>query len=106
MAVTKRKRSDELHIDRSKHPGEPMGIVPWQEEKLAAIHKSVLLLLKHTRRLVNQKDHVVQLLLAAQADKAGILQDIAILTQGDGNRAIEAYARLKERLHADHPQAG
>jgi hypothetical protein len=98
VAVTKRKRSDELLIDRSRAPGEPMGIVPWQEEKLAAIHKSVLLLLKHTRRLVNQKDHVVQLLLAAQADKAAILQDVAILSKGEGERALEAYARLKERL--------
>lgn len=49
-----------------------MGIVPFEQNMLLAIHGSVKLLLTHMRRLVGQKERVVALYLKFESDLAAM----------------------------------
>ena len=54
-----------------------MGIVPWREEKLEAIHKSVLLMLEHVHRLVTQKETLCELYMG-EKQKAAVSLSLKI----------------------------
>jgi hypothetical protein len=56
------------YVSRAPAQAPGMGIVPFEQNMLLAIHNSVRLLLTHMRRLVKQKEEVVTLYFTAKAE--------------------------------------
>lgn len=71
-----------------------MGIVPWREEKLEAIHKSVLLMLEHVHRLVTQKETLCELYMGEKQKAAALMQENARLHSLHTNLSAVVHALL------------
>jgi hypothetical protein len=70
------------------------GIVEWREEKLEAIHKSILLMLDHVHRLVTQKEELCTLYLNKKAEAQSLRLELDNLAQHANNLHAQVYRML------------
>lgn len=104
--VKSRTRTLPFYLDkRETLPAPEMGVIPYEESKLDAIHSTVKLLLEHTTRLVTQKERVVELYtkevmgrsddVAAQKASVEMLQ---ALYETSRNQMIEKLRSLETEI--------